>query len=84
MFQNSSVSGRPVDTQLTDSLPLTLPLEEPDMQNMLKIEVIKPFPVRLLVTALMTLSGEGAGEIEVPQHSSLDQLADSREAVLPC
>lgn len=84
MYRNSSVSGRPVDAQLTDSLPLTLPLEEPDMQNMLKIEVIKPFPVRLLVTALMTLSREGAGETEVPSHISLDQLADSREAVLPC
>lgn len=84
MYRNSSVSGRPVDAQLTDSLPLTLPLEEPDMQNMLKIEVIKPFPERLLVTALMTPSGEGAGENEVRRHSSLNQLADSREAVLPC
>lgn len=54
------------------------------MQNMLKIEVIKPSPVKLLVTALMTLLGEGAGEMEVPWHSSLDQLADSGEAVLPC
>lgn len=84
MYKNSSVPGRPVDAQLTDSLRPTLPLEEPDMQNMLKIEVIKPFPVRLLVTALMTFSEEGAGEMEVPPHSSLDQLADSGEAALPC
>lgn len=66
------------------SSPSPPPPEEPDMQNMLKIEVIKPSLVRLLVTALMTLSGEGAGEMEVPRHSSLDQLADSGEAVLPC
>lgn len=84
MYKNSSVPGRPVDAQLTDSLPPTLPLEEADMQNMLKMEVIKPFPVRLLVTALMTISGERAGEMAVSRHSSLDQLADSGEAVLPC